>query len=249
MSTPGTGRRAARCRVPPSPTPRRAGCRPPWPSWRRWPGARTTGRGAYLDVSVADGVLWLTSLAVDEQLALGGDVRPGHDMLSGRYACYDTYAGSDGEWLAVGAIEAKFFANLCRRARVPASWRHPARRRRPAGHPGRVRRRVRHPDPRRVGGRAGRRPTPASRRCSRSPRWLSTRSSPPGRSSGRRRIRRRARCRQLGPLLAGMERPATGAGPPVPLPDMTQTDTEHLLKEAGVDGETVARWVRPGVVA
>ena len=43
----------------------------------------------------------------------GGDIRPGHDVLSGRYACYGTYAGSDGKWLAVGAIEAKFFANLC----------------------------------------------------------------------------------------------------------------------------------------
>jgi hypothetical protein len=27
------------------------------------------------------------------------------------------------------------------------------------------------------------------------------------------------------------------------------TDTEHLLKEAGVDGETVARWVERRVVA
>ena len=76
-------------------------------------GRATTGRGAYLDVSVAEGVLWLTSLAIDEQLALGDDIVPGHDILSGRYACYGTYAGSDGKWLAVGAIEAKFFANLC----------------------------------------------------------------------------------------------------------------------------------------
>ena len=53
--------------------------------------------------------------------------------------------------------------------------------------------------------------------------------------------------RQLAPLLAGMPRPS-GDGP-VALPDMTQTDTEHLLKEAGVDGETVARWVARQVVA
>jgi crotonobetainyl-CoA:carnitine CoA-transferase CaiB-like acyl-CoA transferase len=52
---------------------------------------------------------------------------------------------------------------------------------------------------------------------------------------------------QLAPLLAGMARPA--GGEPVALPDMTQTDTEHLLKEAGVDGETVARWVARQVVA
>jgi hypothetical protein len=53
--------------------------------------------------------------------------------------------------------------------------------------------------------------------------------------------------RQLVPLLAGMERQAGDV--PAQLPDMTQTDTEHLLKEAGVDGETVAGWVARQVVA
>jgi hypothetical protein len=36
---------------------------------------------------------------------------------------------------------------------------------------------------------------------------------------------------------------------PVQLPDPRQTDTEHFLKEAGVDGETIARWMAQGVVA
>jgi alpha-methylacyl-CoA racemase len=74
----------------------------------------TDGPGTHLDVSVADGVLWLTSLAVDEHLATGVPVGPGHDVLTGRYACYDTYRASDGGFLAVGAIESRFFANLCR---------------------------------------------------------------------------------------------------------------------------------------
>jgi alpha-methylacyl-CoA racemase len=73
----------------------------------------TTGAGTFLDVSVADGVLWLMSLQADEQLATGSAPGPRHDVLTGRYACYDTYATADGGWLAVGAIEAKFFANLC----------------------------------------------------------------------------------------------------------------------------------------
>jgi len=72
------------------------------------------GVGVHLDVSIADGVLWLTSLAVDEHLATGATVGPGHDVLTGRYACYGTYRAKDGGWLAVGAIEQKFFANLCR---------------------------------------------------------------------------------------------------------------------------------------
>ncbi len=77
-------------------------------------GRVTSGEGTYLDVSVADGVLWLMSLAADEHLATGSSPGPGHDVLTGRYACYDTYRAADGAWLAVAAIEAKFFANLCR---------------------------------------------------------------------------------------------------------------------------------------
>ncbi|HXW38131.1 MAG TPA: CoA transferase, partial [Acidimicrobiales bacterium] len=72
------------------------------------------GPGVHLDVSVADGVLWLMSLAADEHLATGSEVGHGHDVLSGRYACYDCYPAADGRWLAVGAIEHRFFANLCR---------------------------------------------------------------------------------------------------------------------------------------
>ena len=73
-----------------------------------------TGEGTFLDVSVADGVLWLMSLAADEHLATGSAPGPKHDVLTGRYACYDTYRAGDGRWLAVAAIEGKFFANLCR---------------------------------------------------------------------------------------------------------------------------------------
>ncbi len=77
-------------------------------------GRASTGEGTHLDVSIAEGVLWLTSLAVDEHLATGVEPGPGHDILTGRYACYDTYRTADDRWLAVGAIEPKFFANLCR---------------------------------------------------------------------------------------------------------------------------------------
>jgi len=74
-----------------------------------------TGEGAHLDVSIADGVLSLMSLYVDEYLAIGTEPGPGHYILTGKYACYDTYRCADGGWVAVGAIEAPFFANLCRR--------------------------------------------------------------------------------------------------------------------------------------
>ena len=75
---------------------------------------QTSGEGEYLDVAVADGVLFTTSLWIDQYLATGERPGPGHDVLTGRYAWYDCYRARDGKWLAVGAIESQFFANLCR---------------------------------------------------------------------------------------------------------------------------------------
>jgi alpha-methylacyl-CoA racemase len=73
----------------------------------------TTGVGAYLDVSVADGVLALMALQVDEFLATGDVPGPRHGLLTGRYACYDSYPTRDGRWVTVAAIEPRFWANLC----------------------------------------------------------------------------------------------------------------------------------------
>jgi len=73
-----------------------------------------SGEGAYLDVSVADGVVALMSLYVDEYFATGEVPGPGHNILTGRYACYDVYRCADDHWVAVAAIEPHFYANLCR---------------------------------------------------------------------------------------------------------------------------------------
>ena len=209
-------------------------------------GRAKTGRGRYLDVAVAEGVLWLTSLAVDEQLALGGDVSPGHDVLSGRYACYSVYAGSDGKWLAVGAIEAKFFANLCASlgcaelagSQYDDSAQAGIRQALAAAFATRTRDEW-------VALLAGAdtcvAPVLQVAEVAEYPQFLARgvvgAASHPVEGE----------LTQLAPLLAGMERP--GGGEPVGLPDMAQTDTAHLLKEAGVDGETVARWVARKVVA
>lgn len=73
-----------------------------------------TGQGTHLDVSAAEGVLSLMSLSLDQFLATGEVAGPRQALLTGRYACYDVYACSDGKWLSVGAIEPHFYANLCR---------------------------------------------------------------------------------------------------------------------------------------
>jgi alpha-methylacyl-CoA racemase len=209
-------------------------------------GRSATGRGAYLDVAVSEGVLWLMSLAIDEQLALGGDFLPGHDILSGRYACYGAYAGSDGKWLAVGAIEAKFFANLCSALGCPElaslqlddAAQDRIRSTFAAAFAARTRDEW-------VADLAGAdtcvAPILQIAEVAAAPQFAArgvvTEAVHPTEGT----------VRQLVPLLAGMERPARDAA--TQLPDMTQTDTEHLLKEAGVDGETVAGWLARQVVA
>ena len=77
-------------------------------------GRASTGEGARLDVAIADGVLSMMSLYIDEYLATGAVPGPGHYILTGRYACYDTYECADGLWVSVAAIEPAFYRNLCR---------------------------------------------------------------------------------------------------------------------------------------
>ncbi len=125
--------------------------------------AAIVGRGSggtgptHLDVSIADGVLWLTSLAVDEYLATGAPVGYGRNIITGRYACYGTYRTADGGWLAVGAIEPKFYANLCRLLGCQ-QWSDSQLDDQVQGQDqGGLRRRLRHQGPRHMDGRAGRR--------------------------------------------------------------------------------------------
>ncbi len=226
---------------------RRAACTRRWPSRPRWSAGRTSGRGAYLDVSVADGVLWLMSLSIDEQLARGGDVPSGPRRPHRPLRLLRHLPAADGRWLAVGAIEPKFFANLCAAlgcSEWPPHSSTTTRRR----HPGGPRRGVRRRGPRDEwvdGAGRGRHLRGARARRGRGGRRPAVRG--PAASSGRPSIRPRATLRQLAPLLAGHgPRRAAAVACPTWRPD---TDTEHLLKEAGVDGETVARWVARGVVA
>ncbi len=73
-----------------------------------------SGKGQYLDVSAAEGMLSLMALSIDQFLATGEVAGPRQTLLTGRYAFYDIYQTHDGKWLSVGAIEPHFYANLCK---------------------------------------------------------------------------------------------------------------------------------------
>ena len=74
-----------------------------------------TGKGCYLDVSMLAGVESLLTVPLALYRRTGREPQTGNETLSGRYACYNVYQASDGRWLAVGALEPKFWAELCRR--------------------------------------------------------------------------------------------------------------------------------------
>lgn len=72
-----------------------------------------TGRGRHVDVAMADGALAHAVMPL-AALATHGSTRPaGSDTLTGALACYATYRTADGRWLAVGALERKFWDALC----------------------------------------------------------------------------------------------------------------------------------------
>jgi len=73
-----------------------------------------TGRGQAVDVSMVDGVAWLLPVALGLHAATGELPARGDGVLTGRYACYRVYEAADGRYVAVGALEAKFWQALCR---------------------------------------------------------------------------------------------------------------------------------------
>jgi len=203
-----------------------------------------TGTGEYLDVAVAEGVLFFTSLYIDQHLATGATPGPGHDVLTGRYACYDTYQTRDGKWLAVGAIEPAFYANLCKALGCEQWIPHQT------------------DDERQDQIRAAFRAAFAGRDRDDWVTELAPRDTcvAPVYSidelAGDAQFRSRnvfvearhpehGTFPQVGPVMAGIDRSATVYD----VPDGSRTDTDELLRGAGMNEQDIEKMRRDGVVA
>lgn len=73
------------------------------------------GAGRFIDVSMAHAsyaynVVAQVALANDDAAAL----QPGGGLLNGGVPCYNLYRTRDGRWLAIGALELKFWQALCK---------------------------------------------------------------------------------------------------------------------------------------
>lgn len=75
-------------------------------------GARSSGRGAFLDASIFDGTLALQCVALSQLNTTGKTPKRGADTLSGALPNYRLYRCRDGRYLAVAALEGKFFRHV-----------------------------------------------------------------------------------------------------------------------------------------
>jgi len=76
-------------------------------------GASRTGKGAHVDVAMTEGALAHNIFALHAIETLGRVQARGDDLLTGGVPCYGVYATQDGRYLAVGALEGKFWRALC----------------------------------------------------------------------------------------------------------------------------------------
>ena len=75
--------------------------------------ARASGKGRFVDVAMTDGVMAHAIFPLIEVLA-NGRVRPrGEDLLTGQVPCYGVYRTADERYMAVGALEQKFWHLVC----------------------------------------------------------------------------------------------------------------------------------------
>jgi crotonobetainyl-CoA:carnitine CoA-transferase CaiB-like acyl-CoA transferase len=78
-----------------------------------------TGEGAHVDVSMTDGALAMLALQLGAAAARGAPLRRAGEMLNGGSACYGVYRTRDGRFVALGALEPKFFQRFCEAAGRP----------------------------------------------------------------------------------------------------------------------------------
>jgi alpha-methylacyl-CoA racemase len=86
--------------------------------------AQRSGEGRYVDVSMTDCTL-AHSVVPFARVNADGEARPrGEDALSGGLPCYGVYETADGGYMALGALEAKFWRAFCEAVARPDLIEH-----------------------------------------------------------------------------------------------------------------------------
>ncbi len=75
--------------------------------------AKEKGEGTFIDVSMMDSVVSWLPIHLVQYAATGKAPTRGDFFLSGRQPCYRIYETADGEYVALGALEEKFWGVFC----------------------------------------------------------------------------------------------------------------------------------------
>ncbi len=87
--------------------------------------AKINGQGRYVDVSMTDAVFAHNIMPLLAFNQSGKTAAPARDFLTGGLPCYKVYRTSDDRYMAVGALEYKFWQSCCRvLGREDLSQRH-----------------------------------------------------------------------------------------------------------------------------
>jgi alpha-methylacyl-CoA racemase len=76
-------------------------------------GAKASGQGRFVDVSMTDTVFAHNIMPLVAVNNFGRPAAPGRDLLTGGVPCYNVYRTSDDRFMAVGALELKFWESCC----------------------------------------------------------------------------------------------------------------------------------------
>ncbi|MFC7517435.1 CaiB/BaiF CoA transferase family protein [Herbaspirillum sp. GCM10030257] len=76
-------------------------------------GVKCGGTGRFVDVSMTDAVFAHNIMPLVAVNNFGKPADPGLDLLTGGVPCYNVYRTSDGRFMAVGALELKFWEGCC----------------------------------------------------------------------------------------------------------------------------------------
>jgi crotonobetainyl-CoA:carnitine CoA-transferase CaiB-like acyl-CoA transferase len=82
-------------------------------------GRGATGEGAHVDVSMTEGALAMLALPLGMAFGRGSPITRGEELLDGGAACYGVYRTKDGRFVALGALEPRFFDAFCAAAGRP----------------------------------------------------------------------------------------------------------------------------------
>lgn len=75
--------------------------------------SKTSGKGRFVDVSMTDAVFAHNIMPLVAVNNFTRPAPPGQDLLTGGVPCYNIYRTSDGRFMAVGALELKFWESCC----------------------------------------------------------------------------------------------------------------------------------------